>query len=233
MENLKGCDICPNCAVDTKHLLAYQQHITVECTLDQIEDFKRTCQQIGVKPIFMTNIAPGGDLLLDVFTSSSLSYVKPLTDFDPGLDVSFNYLTFQSSHLKLMGWQVLRAKIEIAPWMFDSKKYNYTKLAYWEAHFKFDLRPSQAWELKKLGLLPSWKMGSTDLYGTLRANDIDQVQFSELVASKVAEIELQHIKMLCHPTLEFVLFDTNPSLDDKWKGICTQAQPNTNTTSSL
>ncbi|MNK09947.1 hypothetical protein D3C87_279560 [compost metagenome] len=195
----------------------YEIHVTVR-TFD-IEGFKRRCGEIGVKPIVLDLQTRSGSIE-DVMTSSK---------FQGDDDSVIDELDLIVEGLQDAGFEVVRQKIEAAPW-HPLAPQDGTAIpldgAYFEAHIPIFLTSPNDSSLDKLRVFPDlhlsrnkFKMydnGSCVQMCTYRRHDIGRKTFENHVEDYANGLLQLGFSLRRNPEIEFCLYDTNVQHDSAW-----------------
>lgn len=184
----------------------YELHVTVTTT--DIEKFKSDCYSIGVKPIVIET-ENRDKLEYQVMTSSK--YDNENYMFSLGTLVK---------ELGLMGYTVIRQKVEIQPGETKHKDH-----IYYESHLRlkipyfFDFNPYKAFFIKEGWHLSknAFKKNENDYYQmlTYRTNTMELAEFTEKV--KTLENYLGTFDIVYDKVeIEECVYDSNVSVDATW-----------------
>jgi len=108
-EACASCERCVLAAPAAGGPLPYEIHVTVAEA--DVEGFRRSCADLGVKPLFLALQLAAGGIAKDVMTSS--------VHFGNDASASREALRI-SGGLALAGYDVIRTKIETVPWHPDA-----------------------------------------------------------------------------------------------------------------
>jgi NTP pyrophosphatase (non-canonical NTP hydrolase) len=209
---------------DLLYPIPFEIHITVKT--NDVETFKNTCQEIGVKPIILVLHTRSNDVLVDVQTSSKFFGTNA---------GAYNEAMRINAALKAAGFEIIRTKIETVPCHPASPKTYADKMppnCYFEAHIPVrfkntadtfrTLRASVEKDSAHLSqnTFKKHEDGTETLIVTYRTNMMHQEAFEHytmVVASHVQRLYHEYTEyMVGNPHKEFSVYDTNLSHDSKW-----------------
>lgn len=200
--------------------LPYEIHVTV--LTDDVEAFKDTCRMLGVKPIVidLTDMQ-GNSIMRDVMTSSK----------HKGDDASALLEVLRISYsLKVAGFNVIREKVESAPWHPAAPRRGQPAAPmehgqYFECHFAVRTTPDRMDELSVLAkrtdchrsrnMFKTFPDGEVVVMMTKRVYDGTAEDFEESVRAiekLLAENDFKTEKV----EIEFSLMDTKVTHDAAW-----------------
>lgn len=200
----------------------YEIHITIS-DAPSGNEFRRACEEIGVKPVLIDLQVHATGHLRDVMTSSTV-HAESLE----GAHAEAHRVELEMGR---RGWTPIRRKIETAPWnplvealQTDADKYFETHLGIRVAKYRGKISTNTKTRLKaacqELGLHVSSNMFKSNpdyaIYmATLREFGTNAEAFTKRTEDVIAQLEYQHWQVEKH-TIEFALFDSNIAHDDEW-----------------
>lgn len=198
----------------------YEVHITV--ATDNISRFRSDCEHLGVKPIVLDLQNLRGDgIMTDVMTSGKYKGADPIKN---GWALA--------AHLKSLGYQVHRIKVEATPWCsLVPTQINQLIVAdsnYFESHVKIATRecslPALRSVCKTAGAHLSRNVFSEAKEGvfilaTLRKHEGFLEDFQANVASFITVLE-EHGYGVVKAEVEFAIYDSNVNHDLSWISAC-------------
>lgn len=212
---------------DTEKSLPFEIHVTIKGVNEPefIESFKETCKIIEVKPIIIDLECSDDSIIKDVMTSS-----KHFGDNSSAYEESERII----SSLKDYGYEVLRNKIESAPWHPAAPRENTGEVipngCYFESHIGVEILPEDKPKLslftKSLNL-----NGSVKLSQNFFKKSVDGSKFINMLTyrdnktcRKDFEYEVGIIKENLNNSgfkfekveVEYAVYDTNVNHDSKW-----------------
>ena len=181
----------------------FEIHITVVCPWRDLESFRETCRELGVKSLVITL---GGDVSqYHVMTSSVFygSFTEMLVELQRICD-------------GLSDYKIIRQKVETSPRMAEQLKQIITPL-YYEVHVEVD---NHLLSNLPLDLECSWYV----------SNNINKPNYTILTCRQICwddrlAIERDYNSLISNQVLldgvkgllyEFAILDTNPELDSTW-----------------
>lgn len=187
----------------------FEFHHTVKITSEEdINKFKVTCSELKVKPILVGMTSGVQDLM------TSARMLGSIND-------AYTYLKELSGQLSSRGFQVIREKLETVPWYLENDVPGTSQ--YFECHYQVPVDESTDYE--KLAsicktnnahlsrnLFKVFKTGGIQMITIRNYNSKDEFQNS---SNKLLH-ELSDISNKISMEQEFVVLDTNLSLDDHW-----------------
>lgn len=203
----------------------FEIHVTVRSTP---EKFQEVCRIIGVKPIVVVLQDLASDTELDMMTSSTVSST------DACLTDAANEASRVSYLLETYGIPVLRVKIETVPWHPDAPTADngktHTDDTYFESHLQFAISSQAEHDqlaqlCKKYNLHLSrnkFKESADGKYvqmTTFRSSTMTVEEFEQHCDQVVRASDMLDLKLNKDPIIEFAIFDSNRSHDNKWLGI--------------
>jgi len=208
--------------------LPYEFHVTVTPHERNPDEFREICAAIGVKAIVLDLGVNRGIELSDYMTSSTQMLHA---DRDAAQE-----LERIAREMKSAGLNVVRRKIETAPWHPQAPQVEGEAMpegSYFEAHlgvlvgeesvavFRSDLQDEDA--TKDLHLSRNAFKQASDgrvvMMATLRDYDSPYIDFAERVARAQQSIEAMGLSLDKAPITEFALYDSNAHHDDAWMGV--------------
>jgi hypothetical protein len=204
----------------------YEIHITVRNA--DIPSFKRFCANNGLKPIVLDlQDRTGTTVIQDVMTSERF-----YGEADPASILmhrsAFIHSTNTAKKLRDAGYEVVRQKVETAPWhplAPDTARNGASKLdEYYECHIAVSLTPDRMDELRNLSeilgvhmsrnIFKAYEETVTILlthrdYSTYREEFTKQI-LNIVAALKASEFEVDKTE------IEYCLWDSNNSHDKAW-----------------
>lgn len=212
------CDECPFDATSQQSVVPQQIHVTVNADRGHFESI---CSRIGVKALAIKNIFRGGIDRTELITSS-LTYECDAAAYREMARIS---KTFCSA-----GLEVIREKIEVAPWHVDTPtRENHKRLRagqYFESHLVV-LTDSEdsCKKLSDVSLIEGvhlsrnetkWRAGVHKTMATLRSTTVGNVDnFNDRVAGVVERLRRRGLEVE-KAIIEFARFDSNVALDGPW-----------------
>lgn len=197
----------------------FELHVSILPQRETIPTFKEICQELEVKPIVLELTSASGEKILEeIMTSSKF--------FGDNVQVQ-EELERISSRLSLEGFEVVRRKIETAPWHPAAPSQGLGRMKkgnYFEAHMDVKIPYSAEESLNLLaasfGALVSHnerkKTDTTKTYIlTLRAYSGFAEEFTEKV-KKLQECLLENNFEVERPNVEYSFFDSKASHDAVW-----------------
>lgn len=209
---------------NVKFPLPYEIHITVERPTN-LEFFKSTCQEIGVKPIII-DLEKNGELVMSDVMTSSVHFGNNTSALAEAERIVFDL----NNTNPLLTYKVLRTKIETVPWhpaapSIHNDLTSENDSNYFESHLRIittkDRRNHLEEVAKKFGAHLSrnfFKKISESEYiimMTLR----DYRGRSESFQRRVEELKDVLVKLgyeVDKTEIEFAIYDTNVSHDKQW-----------------
>jgi hypothetical protein len=202
-------------------VIPYEMHVTVSAENSDLEDFKRICGVLGVKPILLDLHIQGDKPIKDLMTSSV--YMGDNRG-------AYEELQRISKGLRKAGFEVVREKIETIPWhpAAPSRAHERTAMppnCYFECHLAV-LCTEDTEELltevaglssahKSRNVFKRYGDGTYTVMVTLRHYD----GFYECFEKKVEELKLALTNRefeVAKEIIEFSIFDTKVSHDAAW-----------------
>ena len=207
-------------------LIPFEIHVTVRVTAAQIDDFKKACRTLGVKPIVIElQKKKDENSVLDLMTSSVIK-----TD-NRG---AYEELTRIRKSLSCAGFMVVRGKIEVPPYHpgvpgEDCQHNDRPKNQYFESHINVLLPPeSGEAEDRKLREIAEvftchlsrnrFKIKADGSYNqmlTYRQYDMLREPFEQQVAEITKELVAEGF-IIEKVVTEFSIYDTNVFHDIAW-----------------
>lgn len=197
-----------------------------------IDEFKRTCGKIGVKPIVIDLEINDGSIIKDIMTSS-----KHFGDNRSAYEESERIC----SELKKYGYKVLRNKIESAPWHPAAPVISTGKEipngCYFESHIGVVIKPEEKERLNEFVKYTLTDGHLVELSGTSKLSQnffkrskdgeafINMLTYrSNMCGSPKFKLEVEAIKHLLKEEgfefekveIEYAVYDTNVTHDSKW-----------------
>lgn len=216
-----SCGMCSDCACQTpsKEEL-YQIHITVKMGPGDYFRFDRICKELGIKALFIENVAYSGKSYLDTFTSSVFkgtreAALQEMFRLAEKLETTWNF-------------EVVRRKLETPPWNASQNKENVLYGQYWECHFEIpikDISMQKEHELKKLaeklGLHVSYNVERNDVIMlTNRKKETFQDAFFKENMDLLVKLG-EHGYVTNKHITEYAEYDDNEAHDNLWLEIQT------------
>jgi NTP pyrophosphatase (non-canonical NTP hydrolase) len=219
-----------NGELDLKYPIPYEIHITVDAQNINIEQFKKACQNIEVKPIVL-DLENENKLIKDVMTSSV---------FMGNNSEAIREVERISNELKAFGFNVVREKVETVPWhpAAPSRKNNNNVMpqnCYFECHFGINLKEAKEKQIlllcitylkSEFGLdvhlsnnfFKKNLDGSFKIMATYRSYKDQYEQFKNQVDLLEKELKSYNNNgfMIDKPIIEFSVYDTKVSHDKEW-----------------
>lgn len=202
-----------------KYPIPYEIHITVEEA--DLESFKNTCSNIGVKPIFLDLHLSNNGIMKDLMTSSV---------FHGNNKEAYLETKRISEALKTAGFKVVREKIETIPWHPSAPSLTHNnpvmpKDCYFESHLNVVCNDETKELLGQLSEKHNAKM-SRNVFKKLE-NDKFTIMVTYRSYDKVYEdfkTSLEFLKndiinknyIIEKEIVEFSIFDTKVSHDSSW-----------------
>ncbi|MDB5163617.1 MAG: hypothetical protein JWS12_234 [Candidatus Saccharibacteria bacterium] len=193
----------------------HELHVTADPITTDPQLFREVCGQLGVKAHIIYNETPQSESVPDYLTGS---------DYECTSAESLVELGRIASGLRSAGIEVVREKIETTPWhplapksASDARRPG----SYFESHFTLpDLPTTHGWKILKWRGNPLL-ISTTDnkrreglLFATLRHYESTSDEFCQTIekfhAALAEQIEVKY------PTVEFAVYDSNPTHDKKW-----------------
>ena len=200
----------------------YEIHITIS-DAPSGNEFRRACEEIGVKPVLIDLQLHATGHLRDVMTSSTIMGESIMDAHHEAARVE--------SEMGRRGWSPIRRKIETAPWnplveqhQNDEGKYFETHISIRVAKYRGKISTNTKTRLKaacqELGLHVSSNMFKSNpdyaIYmTTLREFGTTYDAFKKRTEDAIAQLEYMHWQVEKH-VIEFALFDSNVAHDDEW-----------------
>lgn len=206
--------------------LPYEFHVTVEADSTDVDRFKDTASELGVKAIVLDLGINNHSVLRDVMTSSTMMLeddslaVEEVNRIANGLDDA--------------GFAVIRRKIESAPWHHLAPQISTDRMpegCYFESHMAVlstsdDIARLRAGIAETSDTLPlhisrnAFKnandMGHLTIMATLRDYTSPYDKFLSDVEESQDRLAELGFHLSKEPIVEFALFDTNTHQDDAW-----------------
>jgi NTP pyrophosphatase (non-canonical NTP hydrolase) len=211
------------------HITIKPDNVYVEFSIDE---FKRDCDLIGVKPIVIDLEINDGSIIKDVMTSS-----KHFGDNRSAYEESERIC----SELRSRGYKVLRNKIESVPWHpaapIISTGKEIPNSCYFESHIGVTIYPGQKGELNDFVKSTLTDGHLIELSGTAKLSQnffkkskdgskfVNMLTYrSNMCGSPKFKLEVDGIKHLLQEEgfefekveVEYAVYDTNVSHDSKW-----------------
>lgn len=190
----------------------FEMHLTVKNNQDSdfIDVFKIACDAIGVKPL----IVELGDVGLDVMTSSR---------FEGNFLDALAHANTLANSLGVLGLDVIRTKIETAPWHPEAATPNNSQ--YFESHLAVEVEGDEKErELRTLSVesgchtsrnafkvYPNYKV----IMVTKRDVNCSAPEFISSV-DEVRKVLTDSDFKVGKPIVEFVIYDSNQAHDNEW-----------------
>lgn len=203
----------------------YEFHVTVEAQINNIEEFKDTCRDLAVKPIVLDLGINNDTVLTDFMTSSTAMYEDDM--------MAYLELRRIADGMGNAGLNVLRRKIETAPWHPTAPSRPEQPMpdgCYFESHLALSILAENIPALRQLlatdpeapdlhlsrnAFKPS-KDGRVVMMTTLRKYDGTSESFATAVeASKLYLVEAGY-QLEKDPIIEYALYDSNVHHDTDW-----------------
>lgn len=204
-------------------MLHYEIHVTVHT--NEVEQFQEVCKKIGVKPIILDLQKKSGDVLCEVMTSSTIS-----TE-DTTINTAFNAMHDVIAAMAREDFHIIRGKIETVPWHPLAPKEHGGKIHFKGSHFEthfgiiikekgddhrlMDIAKRHNLHLSK-NVFKKFEDGSHVQMVTYRSYSMVKEDFELVVDSITREIFDFGLTMEKKPKIEFAIYDSNHSHDDKW-----------------
>lgn len=208
--------------------IPFEIHVTVRLQhKDEIELFKNSCAQVGVKPIVL-DLKEG---LQDVMTSSII-----VTD-NVG---AYNELIRISQRLRDFGFNVVRDKIETVPWhpAVPLFKEDINPNRYFECHINIVVNDEERqllvdWNdqfnvgghfsknvfkrINDTDFVQMFTLRSTTINNSYNVNTVgDFSSYIHLVLQKLNELDGLRPGSVMKHTIEYAIYDTNIAHDTSW-----------------
>ncbi len=211
--------------------LPFEIHVTIKGVNDSkfIEEFRENCKVIEVKPIIIDLECSDDSIIKDVMTSS-----KHFGDNRSAYEESERIIT----RLNSFGYEVLRNKIESAPWHPAAPKEKTGEVipngCYFESHIGVEILPEEKSKLSSfIKKMSSDKIlnGSVKLSQNFFKKSVDGSKFINMLTyrdnktcRRDFESEVNLIKeelniegfMFEKVEVEYAVYDTNVNHDSKW-----------------
>lgn len=186
-----------------------------------VEEFKKDCKGINVKPILLDLHLRGGKVMKDLMTSST---------FMGNNREAFEEMKRITGNLKQNGWKVVREKIETIPWhpAAPSKKHENPVMppnCYFESHLNCLCTEDKLELLKGIAekhgarrssnVFKRFEDGSFTIMVTYRNYDTCYEDFKEKLEEIKADLAHNSFQ-LEKEIVEFSVFDTKVSHDAAW-----------------
>ena len=198
----------------------YEIHVTVNCDVKDIENFREVCKQIGVKPIVLDlQTTQDTYVMQDVMTSST---------FLGNNSSAYNYAMDIKGQLLSAGLEVVRVKVETVPWHPAAPKFKgdaMPKDCYFESHVAVRTSAARKEELAQLADAHKAHM-SKNVFKIIDKDNFIQMmtirwyegiyeEFDQGVDCFI-EVLKSHGFELEKKIVEFSVYDTKVSHDSAW-----------------
>lgn len=203
--------------------IPHEIHITV-ATVPSLDAFREDCKALGIKPIVLDLHTKEGELLSDMMTSQVVFGTTP---------EAFRVMDETGTRLTVLGYEVIRKKIEVAPWHPAAPKTHEQTLRapekeYYEAHIECILDAEGVTNAKYSALAHNARLsnsvskrdpvnGNVTMMVTLRDYKVKHGRFEFLVlclhnelASNMGTVSVRK------PIIEYSIFDSNTERDAAW-----------------
>jgi len=218
-----GLQIKEDRSLAKSKLMPYEIHITVNAEKGiEIEQYKRDCKFIGVKPIVLDlQNRQGSSVMDDVMTSSKLVGNN---------GEAFDEMKRISTHLSSLGYNVIREKIEASYWHTKApfKADGDTKMpegCYFECHFNVACTDDRMKQLSNIAEITNCHLssnafkkfedGSFTIMLTYRSYTEMYEEFEHKLDLIKSNLSLGAFKIE-KEIVEFSIYDTKITHDSKW-----------------
>lgn len=205
--------------------LPYEFHVTVEATETNTEAFRREADELGVKAIVLDLGINHGNELSDYMTSSTSMLETDEEAFSEMYRISFG--------LMREGFNVIRNKIETAPWHPNAPQTEGEIIPdgpYFEAHLAVACPPEAVPELRagvqgaadrvpmhlSRNAFKPVEAGKLTIMATLRDYEACYSKFSADVQTAQDILSELGFELKKPPITEFALYDSNTDQDNVW-----------------
>lgn len=206
--------------------IPYEFHITVEATSNNVELFRQATGELGVKSIILDLGVNNGRDLSDYQTSS--------TSLLDGDQEAFEEMDRIGDELADRGFNVVRRKIEAAPWHPNAPQYDGEQMpdgSYFEAHLAIGSRPEDIATLRQ-GIIDGGNVvplhlsrnvfkqpdenGEVTMMATLRDYRSPYERFAREVQAAGELVTALGFGLKKPPITEFAVYDSNTNHDNPW-----------------